>query len=138
MALDPRFAPLIAALSGKAADIVGSGGATPTPAQGGTPGTTTATPQVDAALTNPNTAAALAGANAPSPAAQRAGNVAGLVAGAESGAVAQPQAPGAPNAQPGYGTSQPAQPSQLGGQPAPAALSPEEAAQGAAHAPTAT
>jgi hypothetical protein len=138
MALDPRFAPLIAALSGKAADIVGSGGATPTPAQGGTPGTTTATPQVDAALTNPNTAAALAGANAPSPAAQRAGNVAGLVAGAESGAVAQPQAPGAPNAQPGYGTSQPAQPSQLGGQPAPAAMSPEAAAQGAANAQTAS
>lgn len=104
MALDPRFAPLIAALSGKAADIVGSGGATPTPAQGGTPGTTTATPQVDAALTNPNTAAALAGANA----------------------------------QPGYGTSQPAQPSQLGGQLAPAAMSPEAAAQGAANAQTAS
>lgn len=133
MALDPRFASLIAALSGKATELFGSGGASAmssvsgTPTSGG-PGSGGTTPQIDAALSNPNTAAALAGANAPSPAAQRAGNIAGLVAGAESGAVAQP----------GYGSAQPAQPSQLGGQQAPTTMTPEAAAQGAAEAQTAS
>lgn len=137
MALDPRYAPLIAALSGKATELFGSGGASAMPSTSGIPtsggpGSGGTTPQIDAALSNPNTAAALAGANAPSPAAQRAGNIAGLVAGAESGAIAQPQG------QPGYGSAQPAQPSQLGGQQTPATMTPEAAAQGAAGAQTAS
>lgn len=143
MALDPRFAPLIAALSGKATELFGSGGASAMPSASGTPtsggpGSGGTTPQIDAALSNPNTAAALAGANAPSPAAQRAGNIAGLVAGAESGAVAQPQGQPGQVGQPGYGSAQPAQPSQLGGQQTPATMTPEAAAQGAAGAQTAS
>lgn len=143
MALDPRYAPLIAALSGKATELFGSGGASAMPSASGTstsggPGSGGTTPQIDAALSNPNTAAALAGANAPSPAAQRAGNIAGLVAGAESGAVAQPQGQPGQVGQPGYGSAQPAQPSQLGGQQTPATMTPEAAAQGAAGAQTAS
>lgn len=143
MALDPRFAPLIAALSGKATELFGSGGASAMPSASGTPtsggpGSGGTTPQIDAAISNPNTAAALAGANAPSPAAQRAGNIAGLVAGAESGAVAQPQGQPGQAGQPGYGSAQPAQPSQLGGQQTPATMTPEAAAQGAAGAQTAS
>lgn len=137
MALDPRFASLIASLSGKATELFGSGGASAMPSASGIPtsggpGSGGTTPQIDAALSNPNTAAALAGANAPSPAAQRAGNIAGLVAGAESGAITQPQG------QPGYGSAQPTQPSQLGGQQTPATMTPEAAAQGAAGAQTAS
>lgn len=143
MALVPRFASLIAALSGKATELFGSGGASAMPSASGTstsggPGSGGTTPQVDAALSNPNTAAALAGANAPSPAAQRAGNTAGLVAGAESGAVAQPQGQPGQVGQPGYGSAQSAQPSQLGGQQTPATMTPETAAQGAAGAQTAS
>lgn len=143
MALDPRYAPLIAALSGKATELFGSGGASAMPSASGTPtsggpGSGGTTPQIDAALSNPNTAAALAGANAPSPAAQRAGNIAGLVAGAESGAIAQPQGQPGQAGQPGYGSAQPAQPSQLGGQQTPATMTPEAAAQGAAGAQTAS
>lgn len=139
MALDPRFAPLIAALSGKAAELYSGMPSSMTPTSGtptsGEPGASGTTPQINAALSNPNTAAALAGANAPSPAAQRAGNIAGLVAGAESGAVAQPQ--GQPG-QPSPGSAQPAQPSQLGGQQVPATMTPAVAAQGAASAQTAS
>lgn len=134
MAIDPRFAPLIAALSGKASGIAG-GNTSPISASSGTSSSGTGTPQIDAALSNPNTAAALAGASAPSPAAQRAGNIAGLTAGAESGAISQPQT--GQSSQPGTGAMQAAQPSQLGGQ-TPATMSPEAAAQGAAGAQTAS
>lgn len=132
MALDPRFAPLIAALSGRASDMLASGQAASLPTT--TAGAASTTPQTEAALSNPNTAAALSGASAPSPAAQRAGNVTGLVLGAESGTSGQPQQ----QAQPGYGSTQAAQPSQLGGQQTPATMSPEAAAQGAAGAQTAS
>lgn len=131
MALDPRFMPLISALSGKAADFV-SGGMPANVAANAGDVAGGATPQVDAALSNPNTAAAIAGANAPSPAAQRAGNVAGLVAGAESGVVAQPQGQGG-TAQPGYGSTPVGQPSGLGSAQG---ISPEAAAVGAASAQT--
>ena len=141
MALDPRFASLIASLSGKAAELFGSGGASAMPSASGTPtsggpGSGGTTPQIDAALSNPNIVTALDSANAPSPAAQRAGNVAGLVVGAESGAVAQPQGQPGQAGQLGYGSAQPAQPSQLGGQQTPATMTPEAAAQGAAGAQT--
>lgn len=133
MALDPRFAPLIAALSGRASDMLASGQAASLPATAA--GAASTAPQTEAALSNPNTAAALSGASAPSPAAQRAGNVTGLVLGAESGTSGQPQQQ---QAQPGYGSTQAAQPSQLGGQQTPATMSPEAAAQGAASAQTAS
>ena len=133
MALDPRFAPLIAALSGRASDMLASGQTASLPTTSA--GAASTTPQTEAALSNPNTAAALSGASAPSPAAQRAGNVTGLVLGAESGTSGQPQQQ---QIQPGYGSAQAAQPSQLGGQQTPATMSPEAAAQGAAGAQTAS
>lgn len=135
MAIDPRYSSLISALAGQAA-AAATGGMPTAPVAG------TATPAGTAPVVDQTAAQALAGAAAPSPAAQGAANVTGLTMGAQTGAIAQPQVQQAAT-QPA--TTQPAQPSQLGAQaqpaqpqpqPAPANMPPEAAAQGAAAAQT--
>lgn len=138
MALDPRFSSLIQALSGMINQY--SAGM---PQQGaGTQGAQSATPQTQAAAENPQTQAVLAGANAPSPAAQRAANAEGLLNAAQSGQTQTTQG----QQQQGYGSGA-IQPQQVGTnlgnqtpvqsqQPAPTNLTPEQAAQAQQQAQT--
>ena len=152
MPIDPRFMSLIQQLSGMsqqqnmgmpvAAQQSGgssdygagspTGGGATLPGQNGQ-----ASQQTVAALNNPQTQAALEGANAPSPAAQRAANAEGMIQAAQSG---QPQT-AAGQQQPGYGAGA-IQPQQqgtaLGNQRQPQNLTPEQAAQAQAQAQTAS
>lgn len=139
MALDPRFSSLIQALSGIVKQYgteVPQAGAN---AQGATQGVT---PQTQAAAENPQTQAVLAGANAPSPAAQRAANAEGLLNAAQTGQTqtTQGQQPqgyggGAVQAQQA-GTALGGQTPVQGQQAVPANLTPEQAAQAQQQAQT--
>ena len=155
MPIDPRFMGLIQQLSGMsqqqnmgmpiAAQQSGgssdygagspTGGGATLPGQNGQ-----ASQQTAAALNNPQTQAALEGANAPSPAAQRAANAEGMIQAAQSG---QPQTT-AGQQQPGYGGGA-IQPQQQGtalgnqqGQQTPQNLTPEQAAEAQRQAQTAS
>ena len=152
MPIDPRFMGLVQRLAGISQQqnmgmpiaAQQSGGSSDYGAGGPTGGGATlpgqngqANQQTAAALNNPQTQAALEGANAPSPAAQRAANAEGLINAAQSG---QPQTT-AGQQQPGYGGGaiQPQQQgSALGNQQQPQNLTPEQAAQAQAQAQTAS
>lgn len=154
MPIDPRFMGLVQRLAGISQQqnmgmpiaAQQSGGSSDYGAGGPTGGGATlpgqngqANQQTAAALNNPQTQAALEGANAPSPAAQRAANAEGLINAAQSG---QPQTT-AGQQQPGYGggaiqTQQ--QGTALGNQQQqqPQNLTPEQAAEAQRQAQTAS
>ena len=133
MAIDPRFASLVQALSGMAKqNSVGAPAGMPSPVQ-----SDYGAAQSQAALQNPQTQAALEGANAPSPAAQRAANAEGLLNAAQTGqqqttAGNQPMTPGS------GGVIQTQQQGTTLGNQTPANLTPEQAAQAQQQAQTAS